>query len=132
MARREDNLIYGNKRTHEELVELGRKGGKASGVARRRARTVREAILAVLYAKSPEHPDRLVLDDMAEACAMRILEKGDPADLEKLLGIAGMTPEEKRREKEEKRRAAAFERQMNGTNNPDVEDLTPLADLLND
>lgn len=130
----QENLIPGPERTKEESRENGRKGGVKSGESRRARKTVRTAILDVLYAKSPANPDRIVLDDMAVACARRILEKGDPDELEKLLAIAGMTQEEKRREKESKRRDEELElkkQAVNGNMNSDgVEDLTPLADLL--
>ena len=129
-----ESLIPNSKRTKEELREQCRRGGVKSGEARRARKTVRTAILDVLYAKSPENPDHIVLDDMAVACARRILEKGDPDELEKLLAIAGMTQEEKRREKESKRRdeeLALKKQAVNGNMNAgDVEDLTPLADLL--
>lgn len=38
----EENLIPTNRRSKEEARELGRKGGKASGEARRRKRVMRE------------------------------------------------------------------------------------------
>ena len=44
----EQNLIPTNKRSKAEARELGRKGGKASGEARRRSKTFREAALAAL------------------------------------------------------------------------------------
>ena len=129
-----ESLIPISQRSPEERRENSRKGGLKSGEVRRARKTVRTAILDVLYAKSPENPDRIVLDDMAVACARRILEKGDPDELEKLLAIAGMTQEEKRREKESKRRDEELElkkQAVNGNMNSDgVEDLTPLADLL--
>ena len=134
MANPENLIPY--KRTKEELSAMGKKGAVKTNEIRRARKTVRTAILDVLYAKSPENPDHIVLDDMAVACARRILEKGDPDELEKLLAIAGMTQEEKRREKESKRRDEELElkkQAVNGNLNSDgVEDLTPLADMLND
>lgn len=44
----EQNLIPTDKRSKEEARELGRKGGKASGEARRRAKTFRESALIAL------------------------------------------------------------------------------------
>ena len=42
-----ENLIPTNRRSKEEARELGRKGGIASGEARRRQRTLREIAMAV-------------------------------------------------------------------------------------
>lgn len=44
----EHNLIPNSARTPEERREIGRKGGKASGEARRRRKTMREAMKALL------------------------------------------------------------------------------------
>ena len=132
----EKYLIPGSERTKEELRVNGRKGGLKSGEARRKRKAVKTAILDILYADSPNRSGELILDDLALSCVQRILEKGDPAELEKLLAIAGMTPEEKRKEKESKRRDEELElkkQAVNGNMNAgDVEDLTPLADMLND
>ena len=50
-----DNLIPMNERTKGEQREIARKGGKASGQARRRKRTMREAAQLILYSRvSPE------------------------------------------------------------------------------
>lgn len=45
---RKSNLILNNKRTHEELVEMGRRGGIASGIARRRRREENKGLKAIL------------------------------------------------------------------------------------
>lgn len=45
-----DNLIPLNKRTKEEQRAIAQKGGKASGKARRRKRSMKEAAQLVLYA----------------------------------------------------------------------------------
>ena len=50
-----DNLINPKDRTSEELREMTRKGGIASGEARRRKKTMREALEMLLYhGKVPE------------------------------------------------------------------------------
>jgi hypothetical protein len=52
---RKENLIDPNTRTSEELREMTRKGGIKSGEARRRKRTMREALEHLLYhGKIPE------------------------------------------------------------------------------
>lgn len=44
----EDNLIPNSERSPEELREMGRKGGIASGEARRRKKTLKEELIALL------------------------------------------------------------------------------------
>lgn len=46
---RKENLINPSDRTSEELREMTRKGGIASGEARRRKKTMREALEMMLY-----------------------------------------------------------------------------------
>lgn len=48
MTGKKDNLIPMNERTKDEQREIARKGGKASGQARRRKRTMREAAQLIL------------------------------------------------------------------------------------
>ncbi len=52
----EENLIPISKRTKDEAREIGRKGGKASGAARRRKRSLKEA--ADLYLSLPVEDKR--------------------------------------------------------------------------
>ena len=52
----EENLIPFSERTKEEARELGRRGGKASGAARRRKRRLKEA--ADLYLSLPVEDKR--------------------------------------------------------------------------
>ena len=44
----ENNLIPNSQRTPEELREMGRKGGIASGEARKRKKTLKEELIALL------------------------------------------------------------------------------------
>lgn len=46
---RTENLINPKDRTSEELREMTRKGGIASGIARRRKKTMKEALAMLLY-----------------------------------------------------------------------------------
>ena len=46
---RKENLINPNERTSEELREMTRKGGIKSGEARRRKKTMREALELLMY-----------------------------------------------------------------------------------
>lgn len=47
----ENNLIPQSKRTKNEQREIARKGGKASGEARRKRKTLKEELLALLETK---------------------------------------------------------------------------------
>ena len=44
-----DQLIFGDRLSHEEAAKNGSKGGKASGEARRRKKTMREALEMMLF-----------------------------------------------------------------------------------
>lgn len=50
MSKNEDNLVSLGERTTEEQREIARKGGVASGKARRRKRTMKEAAQIILNA----------------------------------------------------------------------------------
>lgn len=58
----EKNLIPNSERTPSELREICSKGGKASGAARRRKRSLREAadLLLSLPVKDPDALDRIL------------------------------------------------------------------------
>ena len=56
MANGQDNLIPFSERSEEEARESGRKGGKASGVARRKKANFRKVLNQLLTTKI-EHPE---------------------------------------------------------------------------
>ena len=60
---RKENLINPADRTSEELREMTRKGGIASGEARRRKKTMREALEFLMYeSKRPEHYKQMLTE----------------------------------------------------------------------
>lgn len=78
----EQNLVPMDQRTKEEARELGREGGRASGVARRRKRSLREA--ADLYLSLPV-ADRRKWNKIAR-------EGVDPEDIDNQMAmIIGLT-----------------------------------------
>ena len=78
----EQNLVPMDKRTKEEARELGREGGRASGIARRRKRSLREA--ADLYLSLPV-ADRKSWNKIAR-------EGVDPEDIDNQMAmIIGLT-----------------------------------------
>jgi hypothetical protein len=78
----EQNLVPMDQRTKEEARELGREGGRASGIARRRKRSLREA--ADLYLSLPV-ADRKSWNKIAR-------EGVDPEDIDNQMAmIIGLT-----------------------------------------
>ena len=60
------NLVQNNERTPNERREIAKKAGKASGVSRRKSKSIREALKALLSGKI-EHKGELMVgnDDIA-------------------------------------------------------------------
>jgi len=98
-----DNLIPTNKRTKEELRVITRNGGIASGEARRKKKTIKEAIKAMLEADCPEHLKKKLegavgadVTSILEAITARQIEKaikkGDTASFNSLLDRAEGKP----------------------------------------
>lgn len=61
----ESNLIPQSKRTKNEQREIARKGGKASGEARRKRKTLKEELLALLETK--DYNEKISLAMIKEA-----------------------------------------------------------------
>ena len=58
---RKENLIPANSRTEEELRQMTRNGGIKSGEARRRKKTMREALELLMYGTElPEQTKRML------------------------------------------------------------------------
>ena len=91
-----ENLIPTTKRSKEEARELGRKGGKASGEARRKKRDIRLAMEALLE-KTYKGKNGKELTG-AEAIALKQMEKalkGDTKAFEVVRDTSGQKPVEK-------------------------------------
>lgn len=91
-----ENLIPTTRRSKEEARELGRKGGKASGEARRKKRDIRLAMEALLE-KSYKGKNGQELTG-AEAIALKQMEKalkGDTKAFEVVRDTSGQKPVEK-------------------------------------
>lgn len=92
----QENLIPCNKRSEAETREMGKKGGQASGEARRRKRDIRLAVEALLE-KEYKGKDGKILSG-AEAITVKQMEKalkGDTKAFEVLRDTAGQKPVEK-------------------------------------
>ena len=94
--RNDKNLVPTNKRTVDEAREISKKGGIASGEARRRKRDIRAAMEALLERDYKEKNGELLSG--AEAIAIRQMEKalkGDTKAFEVVRDSAGQKPVEK-------------------------------------
>ena len=92
----QENLIPCSERSKDETREIGKKGGIASGEARRRKRDIRLAVEALLE-RDYKGKDGKILSG-AEAITVKQMEKalkGDTKAFEVLRDTAGQKPIEK-------------------------------------
>lgn len=99
---RKENLINPNDRTSEELREMTRKGGIKSGEARRRKKTMREALELLMYNTklSEGLKDRLRAEGIAEedmnhqmAVTRSLIAKAEAGDVQAYNAICSMIGE---------------------------------------
>ena len=88
----EQNLKPQNKRTKSEQREIARKGGKASGQARRKRKEFKEALKLALTVVMDD--DKTVQDLGIEALMDRFM-KGDPKVFELIRDTIGEKPTDK-------------------------------------
>lgn len=86
-----ENLIPQSKRTKDEQREIARKGGKASGKARREKKTAREYAIAVLegYVKDK---DITLKDAMMQKLIQRAITDTDLNAIKYILELIGESP----------------------------------------
>lgn len=98
----EKNLIPNSERSPSEVRENGKKGGIASGQARREKKAIREILSDILDSEIKDSPqfaevaakmgietDKSVKDIFTLICLMNSLKEGNIADLEKLSKLLG-------------------------------------------
>ena len=96
------NLIPQSKRTKDEQREIARKGGIASGIARREKKTVQKILndfldtsakdnpqIAKLAAKMGLQGDESIKDLFTIVCTLNTLKSGNLGDLERLTKLLG-------------------------------------------
>ena len=96
------NLIPQSKRTKEEQREIAKKGGIASGIARREKKTVQKILgdfldlgitqnrtLEALARKAGLSTDGSIKDLVTAVCVLNTLKKGDISELEKIAKLLG-------------------------------------------
>ena len=74
MAKGHENLIPTNKRSKEEARELGKKGGQASGVARRKKIMMKDLAMELLNSN--------IQDDELKARILNIFPDVDPEKMQ--------------------------------------------------
>lgn len=100
MADKSDNLVPLNERTKTEQRRIATAGGKASGVARRQKRTMREIaeMVATMELKDPKmlaalhaagFKDPITNDDAAFFGLIRKAQTGDPSAMKLLAEMRG-------------------------------------------
>jgi hypothetical protein len=100
MAGANDNLVPLNERTKEEQRRITTAGGKASGIARAKKRTMREIaeMVATMEVKDPKmlamlhaagFQDPITNDDAAFFGLIRKAQSGDPAAMKLLAEMRG-------------------------------------------
>ena len=96
MANGIDNLIPNSERSPEEVRENGRRGGIASGVARRRKKDLREACLAILETEiTTKTYDKMTVSEAMVANLFQQAMKGNIKAFIALRDTAGQKPVEK-------------------------------------
>lgn len=115
-----ENLIPTNRRTKKEVREIARKGGKASGEARRRKADLKKALKTVLEAdvhsdKVAEQLESMGFDNsnlMAMVFAqMQQAQKGNVRAFEAISKVMGVEKDELDR-KEQRQRIKALELEL--------------------
>ena len=96
MANGIDNLIPNSERSPDEVRENGRKGGIASGVARRRKKDLREACLAILETEiTTKSGDKMTGSEAMVAKLFQQAINGNIKAFEVLRDTAGQKPVDK-------------------------------------
>lgn len=138
--KKEDNLIPNNERSPSEVRENGKKGGIASGEARRRKKTMRE--LAVIVNSLPlssknkaQLPDGIKENEMTFQMGFIIKVyqqalKGDTKAMKLWVDLSNTLDEERNKLEIKKLKAEIKKLNDDASASTNIEDLTPLADML--
>ena len=87
-----ENLVSSDKKTHESLVEQGRKGGYVASETKKRKKLLKETIELFLSSINPETNNEYQLD-LVNALVQKALE-GDVSAFNSLRDTAGQKPKE--------------------------------------
>lgn len=102
MANEQNLKCFTSDQSHEEAVKNGRKGGIASGQAKREKKTIQKILSDYLNSEIKDHKSLKKLADSVDVkrkqsvkelvtivCVMNTLQKGDVDKLQKLCEILG-------------------------------------------
>lgn len=138
--RKEDNLIPNNERSPSEVRENGRKGGFASGEARRKKKTMRE--LAVIVNSLPlsennkkQLPAGIKENEMTFQMGFIIKVyqqalKGDTKAMKLWVELSNTLDEERNKLEIKKLKSEIKKLNDDASASTNIEDLTPLANML--
>lgn len=88
-----NNLIPQNLRTKEEQREIAIMGGKASGVARKKKKLLRDTINEFLEAVNPQTGNTFQID-LVNAMMQKAIQDGDVSAFNSLRDTSGQKPKE--------------------------------------
>ncbi|MBQ6508066.1 MAG: hypothetical protein IJI07_01210 [Flexilinea sp.] len=114
--------------SNEEATRNGKKGGIASGKARRQRKAIKTAILEAIYAETEAGSTEL--EEMIGGMIRRVKKTGDAGTFEKIMEYAGKSPKSRREDEELQLRKAQLEQKSGDVT--DIEDLRALAEMINE
>ena len=114
--------------SNEEATRNGKKGGIASGKARRQRIAIKTAILEAIYAETEAGSTEL--EEMIGGMIRRVKKTGDAGTFEKIMEYAGKSPKSRREDEELQLRKAQLEQKSGDVT--DIEDLRALAEMINE
>ena len=114
--------------SNEEATRNGKKGGIASGKARRQRKAIKTAILEAIYAETEAGSTEL--EEMIGGMIRRVKKTGDAGTFEKIMEYAGKAPKSRREDEELQLRKAQLEQKSGDVT--DIEDLRALAEMINE
>lgn len=137
---KEDNLIPNNERSPSEVRENGRKGGVASGIARRKKKSMRELAKLVNSLSLSENNKKQLptgIDEEEATFQMAFIVKvyqqavkGDTKAMKLWIDLSNTLDEERNKLEIKKLKAEINKLNDDAKTSSNVEDLTPLAMLL--
>ena len=125
----EQNLRPGEYKLSQEEAK---RGGRKSVEVRKRKKEVRESLLRLLFEGSD---GETVFEKMNSGLLKRIIETGDPQAYEKIMEYAGLSVRQEMKEEELKLKREELklkQSQAAGRDETDIEDLSALAELINE
>lgn len=90
----EQNLVQNQKRSPNEARENGRKGGKASGVSRRKSKSIRDALKALLFGKVEYEGKQMGGNDALALSVFNKALKGDVQAFKEIRDTVGEKPKD--------------------------------------